>query len=186
MTKLNICIDIDGTITSPYHFLSYLNELYNKNITEEECNTNNWEHLYGIKIDILLDEFHEKYMHSYKEANIVDNAKDIIINLKQSHNLYFVTARDEKLTDITKSWLNENGLNDIEVYLLGSDYKIEKAKELECHIFIEDNPSNALQLANEGMKVLLIDTNYNKEVEHENIVRVNNWTDINIFIDKYI
>ena len=35
-----------------------------------------------------------------------------------------------------------------------------------------------MQLANEGMKVLLIDTNYNKEIEHENIVRVNNWKDI--------
>mgnify|MGYP006992141521 CR=1 FL=1 len=33
MNKLNICIDIDGTITSPYHFIPYLNELYNKNIT---------------------------------------------------------------------------------------------------------------------------------------------------------
>ena len=32
MIKLNICIDIDGTITSPYHFIPYLNELYNKNI----------------------------------------------------------------------------------------------------------------------------------------------------------
>ena len=51
--------------------------------------------------------------------------------------------------------------------LLGSDYKY-KSKKNECHIFIEDNPSNAMQLANEGMKVLLIDiTNYNKEIEHE-------------------
>ena len=62
---------------------------------------------------------------------------------------------------------------------------IPKAKELECHIFIEDNPSNAMQLANEGMKVLLIDTNYNKEIEHENIVRVNNWIDIHGFIQEY-
>ena len=29
-----------------------------------------------------------------------------------------------------------------------------------------------MQLANEGMKVLLIDTNYNKEIEHENIVQM--------------
>ena len=185
MTKLNICIDIDGTITNPYHFISYLNELYNKNITEEECSTNNWEHLYGIKMDILLSEFHEKYMHSYKEAKIVENAKDIIMNLNQNHNLYFVTARHDKLEDITKNWLSENGFADIDVYLLGSDYKVEKAKELECNIFIEDNPSNAMQLASEGMKVLLIDTNYNKYVEHENIIRVNNWIDINSFIKEY-
>ena len=83
------------------------------------------------------------------------------------------------------NWLNENGFEEVDVYLLGSDYKIQKAKELECHIFIEDNPSNAMQLANEGMKVLLIDTNYNKEIDHENIVRVNNWIDIHGFIQEY-
>ena len=185
MSKLNICIDIDGTITSPYHFIPYLNELYSKNITEEGCNTCNWEILYNIDMTTMLSEFHEKYMHSYKEAKLVDNAKIIIDELKKNHNLYFVTARDAKLTDITKTWLIENGFDEIDVYLLGSDYKIEKAKELECHIFIEDNPSNAMQLAGEGMKVLLIDTNYNKNVEHENITRVNNWIDINNFISEY-
>ena len=185
MIKLNICIDIDGTITSPYHFIPYLNELYNKNITEEECNTHNWEVLYGVDMNTMISDFHEKYMHSYGEAKVVDDAKNIIDELKKNHNLYFVTARDAKLTDITKNWLNENGFEEIDVYLLGSDYKIQKAKELECHIFIEDNPSNAMQLANEGMKVLLIDTNYNKEIEHENIVRVNNWIDIHGFIQEY-
>ncbi len=185
MNKLNICIDIDGTITSPYHFIPYLNELYSKNITEKEYNTHNWENLYGVDILTIMSEFHEKYMHSYTEAKIVDNAKNVIDNLRNYHNLYFVTARHNKLEDITKNWLNENGFGDIDVYLLGSDYKVEKAKELECNIFIEDNPSNAMQLASEGMKVLLIDTNYNKHVEHENIVRVNNWIDINSFIKEY-
>ena len=42
MIKLNICIGfIDGTITSPYHFIPYLMN-YIVNITEEECNTHNW------------------------------------------------------------------------------------------------------------------------------------------------
>lgn len=184
MSKLNICIDIDGTITSPYHFIPYLNELYNKNITEIECNTHDWETLYGIDMNTMLVEFHENYLHSYGEAKIVDYAKEIIDKLRENHNLYFVTARNEKLGDITTNWLYKNGFAEIEVYLLGSDYKIKKAKELECHIFIEDNPSNAVQLANEGMKVLLIDTNYNQGIEHNNITRVNNWIDIDKFIDN--
>ena len=173
----------DNNILDSTKCISYLNQ--KKNITEEECNTHNWEVLYGVDMNTMISEFHEKYMHSYGEAKVVDDAKNIIDELKKNHNLYFVTARDAKLTDITKNWLNENGFEEIDVYLLGSDYKIQKAKELECHIFIEDNPSNAMQLANEGMKVLLIDTNYNKEIEHENIVRVNNWIDIHGFIQEY-
>lgn len=185
MSKLNICIDIDGTITSPYHFIPYLNEMYNKSITEDECITYKLEELYQVEIEELLQKFHNEYIHSYGEAQVVEGAKDIIGELYKNNNIYFVTARSETLTDITTKWLSNNGFSEIEVYLLGSDYKIEKAKELNCNIFIEDNPSNAIQLAKAGMHVLLIDTNYNKEIEHENITRVNGWKDIKEVIEKY-
>ncbi len=35
MKNLNICIDIDGTITDPYYWLNITNKYFNKNITEE-------------------------------------------------------------------------------------------------------------------------------------------------------
>lgn len=184
MSKLNICIDIDGTITSPYHFIPYLNEIYNKEITQDECITCKLEDLYETNIEDLLEKFHSKYIYSYKEAEVVEGAKDIIDELYMSHNLCFVTARSQILEDITVEWLRENGFTDIEVHLLGSDYKIDKARELECNLFIEDNPFNAIGLADAGMKVLLIDNNYNKNIEHENIIRVKNWTEIKEFIQS--
>lgn len=155
MKKLNICIDIDGTITDPYHYLPYLNEMYKKNITKEECSTILWEELYSVNFDEMIKEFNEKYSHSYDEAVVIKEAKEIINELKKNHNLYFVTARNNGLEGITKNWLNKNEIHDIEVYLLGCDDKIGKARELECHIFIEDNPFNAINLASEGLKVLL-------------------------------
>lgn len=185
MSKLNICIDIDGTITDPYHFIPYLNEIYNKNITSDQCTTYDWEELYELDMESTLDTLHSSYIHCYGEAEVVEGAKDIIGELYQEHNLYFVTARSERLKEITCEWLNTKGLANIDVYLLGSDYKVNKAKELECNIFIEDNPTNALELAQVGMKVLLIDTNYNKNVEHENITRVNDWCDIKKIIEQY-
>lgn len=185
MSKLNICIDIDGTITSPYHFIPYLNEIYDKNIKEEECNTYDWEVLYNASMDEILHKLHKDYIHSYEEADIVDGAKDIIGNLKNNHNVYFVTARDNNLSSTTLKWLESRGFSQIEVYLLGSHYKIEKAKELNCDIFIEDSPSNAMELAEAGMRVLLIDTHYNKDTRHENITRVDNWIEIERFIKKY-
>lgn len=184
MDKLNICIDIDGTITNPYHFIPYLNEMYNRSVTPEECVTYNWEELYEETMDNILEKFHGKYMHSYKEAEVVEGAKDIIGQLYEIHNLYFVTARSEILTDITNQWLQENGFSNIDVHLLGSDYKIDKARELGCNIFIEDNPFNAVGLADAGMRVLLMDTNYNKNIEHENITRVKNWVEIKEIIEK--
>lgn len=185
MSRLNICIDIDGTITNPYHFIPYLNEMYNKSITPQDCTTYKWEELYQEKMEDILHKFHSSYMHSYREAEVVDGAKNIIEELCKIHNLYFVTARSEVLTEITTQWLYENGFSSIDVHLLGSDYKIDKAKELSCNIFIEDNPSNAIQLAEAGMDVLLIDTNYNRNIEHENITRVKNWAEIKEIIEKY-
>ena len=46
MKNLNICIDIDGTITSPYHYLPYLNSIYNKKLTEEDFTTVYWAEIY--------------------------------------------------------------------------------------------------------------------------------------------
>lgn len=56
--------------------------------------------------------------------------------------------------------------------MLGSDYKIDKAKELKCDIFIEDNTLNALQLAQGVVRVFLLETNYNKDTKHDNITKV--------------
>lgn len=184
MSNLNICIDIDGTITSPYHFLPYLNNMYNKNITEEECITLDWKELYGEDIEELLNKFHNEYMNAYEEAEVVEGAKDIIAELCAENNLYFVTARSVDLTDVTTNWLEQKGFAGIDVHLLGSDYKIEKAKELNCNLFIEDNPWNAVQIAKAGINVILIDANYNKNTEHEKITRVKDWKQIKELIQS--
>ncbi|MDU4935287.1 MAG: hydrolase [Peptostreptococcaceae bacterium] len=185
MSNLNICIDIDGTITSPYHFIPYLNNMYNKNLSNEDCTTLDWTELYGEDIEDILNKFHNEYMNAYEEAEVIEGARDIIKELYERNNLYFVTARSESLTGITTNWLNKNGFSDIEVYLLGSDYKIEKAKELNCNLFIEDNPSNAIQIAEAGINVILMDANYNKGTEHERITRVKDWKQIKELIENH-
>ena len=65
MNNLNICIDIDRTITSLYHFIFYLNEMYNRNIKEEDCTIVNWFKLYDEDNEKFIKKFHDKYMHSY-------------------------------------------------------------------------------------------------------------------------
>ena len=106
------------------------------------------------------------------------------ISLPKDNNLFFVTARNYSLTQITQDWLKKQQLSQIPLYSLGTDNKLHKANELKCDIFIEDHPNNALNLANGGIKVILIDCNYNKGVEHQNITRVSSWKEIKDVIDK--
>ena len=112
MKKLNICIDIDGTITEPYYWLDCCNKHFKTNITEKD------------------------------------------------------------LTLITHEYLRNNSIHYDNLFLLGSHYKVNKAKELDCDIFIEDNYRNAIELSEAGFYVLLLDTNYNREPLNNNIKRV--------------
>ena len=46
MKRLNICIDIDGTMTDPYYFMPYFNKYFNKDLSQDYCTTHIIDELY--------------------------------------------------------------------------------------------------------------------------------------------
>jgi uncharacterized HAD superfamily protein len=186
MKNLNICIDIDGTITDAYFWLEEANKYFNKSVTVDQVT----EYLIHkvMNIDILeYENFYEKNkfnIHSNQELR--EDVKTALKKLSILHNIYFVTARDKSLTMLTHSYLKKNELYYDELFVLGSHYKVGKAKELNCNIFIEDSYDNAMQLSKAGFKVLLMDTNYNRLKLNENIIRVYNWKEIYEKINKLL
>ena len=184
MINLNICIDIDGTITDPYFWLEFTNKYFNMSLTEEQVTEYNIHEVIGVEEKEFL-EFYEKYKFEiHSEQKLREDVGEIIKRLYLIHNIYFVTARDTSLSMVTHLYLKKNNIHYDDLFLLGSHYKVDKAKELNCNIFIEDNYDNALQLSNEGFKVLLLDTNYNRKPLNENIVRVYNWKEIYLIINE--
>lgn len=177
---IKIGIDIDGTVTDPYGFLPFLNEIFKKSITKEEYNTLDWEKLYGKVDGDFYINFDENYSYTYEVAKPADFAIDVINKFEKTNGIYicFITARRACLRDITKKWFEKYNIDTENIYMLGPIKKSGKAIELGCDIFIEDDPNNAIDIAKNGIEVLLIDTNYNKNVEYDNITRVNNWKDI--------
>lgn len=184
MKRLNICIDIDGTMTDPYYFMPFFNKYFNKDLKEHHATTYRIDHLYQIGRDEMEMFYSKEGDNMHRNATILPKAKEVMEYLKDLHNLYIVTARSKEMESITIEWLKKHEIPDIILYSLGSYYKVEKAKELECDLFIEDNPQNSLEIAESGIKVLLMDTNYNKTISHSNIIRVQNWNDIKLHIDK--
>lgn len=186
MKNLNICIDIDGTITDAYFWLDNANKYFNKNVTVDQV-TEYYIHKV-MNIDRLAyEEFYEKNkfkIHSKQEPR--EDVKVALNKLSILNNIYLVTARDKSLTMLTRSYLKKNELYYDELFILGSHYKVEKAKELNCSIFIEDSYDNAMQLSEAGFKVLLMDTNYNRKKLNENIMRVYNWKEIYDIINKLL
>ncbi|OFI07247.1 5' nucleotidase, deoxy (pyrimidine), cytosolic type C protein [Clostridium acetireducens DSM 10703] len=183
--KLNICVDIDGTITDAYHWLEMANEYFKTNVKPCEVTVYYVHEVLKVTRQDYL-RFYEMYgeeMHF--NAILREQAKEVLCKLNKFHNLYYVTAREEKMKNVTNKWFSMNGLPNSQIYLLGSHYKVEKAKELNCDIFIEDRYENAIQLAQAGFKVLLMDCYYNRKPLISGITRVYNWSDIEKIIGEY-
>lgn len=184
MNALNICIDIDGTITNAYDWLDMANKYFNKNITEDQVTEYEIHEVLGIERREYEDFYSIYKFKIHSEQKLRDDVKLIINKLSKIHNIYFVTARDKELETLTHLFLRKNEISYNDLFVLGSHYKVDKARELNCSIFIEDNYNNAIQLSTAGFKVLLIDTNYNRKPLNHNIIRVNDWKEIVAIINE--
>ena len=184
MKHLNICIDIDGTITDPYYWLSYANKYFNLNISENQVTSYDISKVLNIEQNDYL-EFYEKFKFEiHNKQRLRNDVKDILDELHGFNNLYFVTARDKSLELVTFLYLLNHQIPFDEIFLLGTHNKVPKAKDLNCDIFIEDSYDNAIELSNSGFKVILLDTNYNRLPLNHNIIRAHNWMEISQIITE--
>lgn len=179
MKNLNICVDIDGTITDPYYWLSYANEYFNLDVSESQVTSYHIHKVLNIEQKDYL-EFYEKFkVEIHSKQKLRNDVKEVLDILHKYNNLYFVTAREKSLELVTFMHLLDNEIPFDEVFHLGTHNKVPKAKELNCSVFIEDCYDNAILLSNNGFKVILIDTNYNRlPLNSPNITRVYNWKEI--------
>ena len=177
MKKINLCIDIDSTITKPDYWVDYYNKHFNANYIY--CDDTVEEYLKKNDVDYkIFDEFYHKYAEEmHKTAEIRPDAVKNIKKLEKFCDIYYVTARESHIEPITVDWLKKHGVYN-DTYHLGSFDKTGKAKDLNCDIFIEDNLKTSKDLVNEGIKVLLIDTGFNRYEEPDSIKRVKDWNEI--------
>ncbi|MDD7794226.1 5' nucleotidase, NT5C type [Clostridium sp. 'White wine YQ'] len=186
MNNLNICIDIDGTITDAYYWLDLCNYYFNTNITKEQVTEYAIHNVLGVNEE-AYNEFYEKNKFIlHEDQPLRENVQEIITKLAEDNSIYFVTARDTSLSMLTHRYLRNNNIPYNDLFVLGSHYKVDKAIDLNCDIFIEDNYENAIQLSTAGFKVLLLDTNYNRHILNENIIRVHYWNEIYEIIEKLL
>ncbi|MCT4621353.1 MAG: hypothetical protein N4A62_18435 [Marinisporobacter sp.] len=186
MDQLNICVDIDGTITEPYYWLEKANWYFDTKIEPKNVTTYDIHEVLGIPRQDYLDFYHEFGEELHLNAKIRKNAKEILEKIRKEHHIYYVTAREKRMEYVTREWFKRNDIPNAEIHLLGSHYKVEKAKEIKCHIFIEDRYENAIQLALAGFEVLLIDCEYNRQPLIDGITRVFTWKDIEKEIKNYM
>ncbi len=184
MKRLTIGIDIDGTITDPFYWLDLANEYFGKSVRPEEITIYEIGEVLGLKKEEYIKFYEDKKVEIHWKAGVRQGAKEKLWSLFEDHESYYITARDESLYDLTREWLDEHELPMGKLHTLGSHFKVEKAKELGCDVFIEDRYENAVELAEEGINVLLIDCSYNRQPLIPNMIRVKNWEEVAVAIES--
>lgn len=185
MQRLNLCIDIDGTITEPYYWLPRANQYFNLNLKPKDVTIYDIPELLGIE-RAKYETFYKKYGKAFHiEAKARYGVKEVINELYEQHHIHFVTAREEEMRVITIEWLKRYQIPMDTLILTGSNHKVNQATALKCDFFIEDRYENAIQLSAAGFDVLLMDCTYNKGSLPPNVKRVKNWFEIKCIIEEY-
>ncbi len=178
MKRLTIGIDIDGTITDPFYWLDFANEHFKTDIKPEEITVYEIGEVMDVKKEDYM-KFYEEYKEEiHGKAGVREGAKEVLWKIFQKHDAHYITARDESLHTLTLEWFKKHQLPDQKLHSLGSHHKAEKAGELGCDLFIEDRYENALELAEAGITVILIDCSYNRMPLKPNMIRVHSWTEV--------
>jgi uncharacterized protein len=186
---MKIGIDIDEVVVEfNKGFLEFYNKKSDKNFQFEEIidfGFNKALDLDGNIIRELVKEFNSS--EDLDRLELVDGSKEILFLLSKKHDIIFITSRHPSIKERTIHFLNNhfsnfnfnvvfsNGLWKETNSLSKADFCLKD----EVFLIIEDNPDFALDCANKGVKVLLLEKPWNKEYEeHQNIIKVKDWNEI--------
>jgi uncharacterized HAD superfamily protein len=176
--NMNIGIDIDGTIKQTQKAaVEVFNRHLNQNVKVEDLREFYLENVYGLTVEEGRKWWTRLEAEIYTLGVPLDNAAEALNEMKkEGHRIYFITARPDtpELFEITKKWLKDYGFPFDGTNLhMGSMDKGKVARSLEVTLFFEDAPEHLERLIQAGIRTVIVDAVYNREVE--SLARIHNW-----------
>lgn len=180
-------IDIDGTVTRPDSMIPFLNEAFQLNLTYEDITEYDLNPFVNISREAFAEWFAKNEPRIYAGSPIAEGAKEALTEWVDLADLYFISARHNELMRVTETWFNKNELLFNHIELTGSHDKVETAKKFGVDIFFEDKHDNAVAIATEcNIPVILFDTPYNRLSVPKQVIRVNNWEEAKVWVDRWL
>lgn len=185
---MKIGIDIDEVIAEFVEgYFAFYNLKHNKNFKYEDAFTYDLWKVLGISKENAFKIAREYYdSEFFDHIKLVSGSIEGINKLYQNNELFFITSRPKEIEKQTKEFL-EKHFPKLSLNLIHSFNPLEKqgkskaeiSKELKISFLIEDHEEYALECAKKGIKVLLFDKPWNRNIQtHENIIKVLNWGEI--------
>lgn len=184
---MKIAIDIDdvlGELVSS--IIPFARENYQIDSKFEDFTSYNFWEVWNISRDEAIKIFYDFQEKGFLEKlPTLPGSREALFELSKEHSLVLLTSRPVKLKDHTLSWTKSNFPElDLKI-LFSNDFfsqegktKGEICQDLNISMLVEDNINYALEAAEKGIYVFLIDRPWNKNREHPNITRVSSWEEI--------
>lgn len=192
---MNIGIDIDGVLTNDD---DYLLDCISKYCYEHNLNGFDNPTLYEYRKlnwdENIIDDYRNEYFLNYvKNEPARKFASEVIKKLREDGNkIFIISARyktaengkigNDNIRECTLNWLSKNNI-EYDKIIFTKIPKVNEILENKIDIMVEDSPTIIDELV-KIVKVLYYDTRYNKNIEHENIIRVYSWYDIYMKINE--
>lgn len=177
-----VCVDIDGVLCDSIR--TWIDFLQSDTFVDvQSIITAN--HLFLDFSDYLSKDSRHLYnslKYNYRESGVKRNAFvmpgafEFLEKCKQSYQIVIVSARPvqrhRRIYPDTIEWLKQNNLHYDAIFFEDNKRSWVLSNVEKVKFCIEDDPTQALKLANVGIEVFLLNQPYNKEVSHQNIRRV--------------
>jgi len=183
-----VALDIDGVLADyPRSFQNFIQRHTGVYI---ELQGYDLYHEYG---DVIGHEKVAELKNQYRETGeklripLCEGAVDFCNQIHSAgYSIVFLTARPYKqykrIYSDTLTWLEKNGLKKSgDMIIFDEDKNYRAVRELpEIKFMVEDNGKFAVNIAQLGLPVYLVDKKYNQGIEHKNITRINKLKEIKI------
>lgn len=184
---IKIGLDIDGVVANSFPvFLQELNKHYGKNVAK--IDSYDMTDLYGATWQEIDKFFAENMEYLFLEPEPMEGAIANIKSLLQAgHEISFITARKPGAEEeVTLRWFQKYNIPATRTNFVGGRSKVPAVRKFGLDVFVEDFMSNALEIAEIGVPVLLLDAPYNEGETPSGVTRCYNWEDIRYHIDRLI
>lgn len=191
---MKIGIDLDDTVWKFHEkFFEYYNHKNGTNYLIKdllEYSVQNFLKLTEKETIKLFDEFDESLF--FEEVYLLDNFLESLKKIKEKHEIFFITARPSySLSNVIKRFKKFidcdpkiHFVRDTENNIITKKFEI--AGKLGVEIMIDDAFKHLDECSKNGINGILINYPWNKNKKlPKNIVRVNNWEEIVLEVEKY-
>lgn len=156
--------------------------LYHELVTFDMCA------LYGIdmatlskRVSLFVEEYHNEILP-------IEGAREGLRRLATACDLHVVTSRCESLHDVTVGWVKAAAVEYFAAYHFTNGFnsifpertrrKADVCREIGAIALVDDADHNALEAAQSGLRVFMLERPWNGNKPHKLVTRLRSWEGI--------